>query len=117
MPDFPHLMRAVIAEAIGEPQRLVQVSTPRPRAGEVLVRVMASALNPLDVKILAGNAEHARQPLPAILGIDMAGIVEAVGAGTRGSREGEAVFGMAGGVGGHPGSLAGYSAYRVTSGW
>jgi NADPH:quinone reductase-like Zn-dependent oxidoreductase len=32
-------MRAVIAEAVGESQRLVQVSTPRPRAGEVLIRV------------------------------------------------------------------------------
>jgi hypothetical protein len=58
MRDVPHLMRAVIAEAVGESQRLMQVSTPRPRAGEVLVRVMASALNPLDVKILAGMAEH-----------------------------------------------------------
>ena len=108
MPDVPHLMRAVIAEAVGEPLRLVQVSTPRPRAGEVLVRVMASALNPLDVKILAGMAEHARQPLPAILGIDMAGVVVAVGPDTLRFRKGDAVFGMAGGVGGHPGSLAEY---------
>ena len=108
MSDVPHLMRAVIAEAVGESQRLVQVSTPRPRAGEVLVRVMASALNPLDVKILAGMAEHARQPLPAILGIDMAGVVVAVGPDALRYREGDAVYGMAGGVGGHPGSLAEY---------
>ncbi|HWG68224.1 MAG TPA: zinc-dependent alcohol dehydrogenase family protein [Steroidobacteraceae bacterium] len=108
MPDIPHLMRAAIAEAVGEPQRLVQVSTPRPRAGEVLVRVMASAVNPLDVKILAGVAEHARQPLPAILGIDMAGIVAAVGSDAPRFREGDAVFGMTGGVGDHPGSLAEY---------
>jgi NADPH2:quinone reductase len=107
MPDVPHLMRAVLAEAVGEPLRLVQVSTPRPRAGEVLVRVMASAVNPLDLKILAGIAAHARQPLPAILGIDMAGVV-AVGTDTLRFREGDAVFGMAGGVGGHPGSLAEY---------
>jgi NADPH:quinone reductase-like Zn-dependent oxidoreductase len=69
---------------------------------------MASALNPLDVKILAGRAEHARQPLPAVLGVDMAGIVVAVGPNTLRFREGDAVFGMAGGVGGHPGSLADY---------
>lgn len=108
MPDVPHLMRAVVAEGIGEPLRLVQVSTPRPRAGEVLVRVMASAVNPLDVKILASVAGHARQPLPAILGIDTAGIVVATGADALRFREGDAVFGMAGGVGGHPGSLAEY---------
>jgi NADPH:quinone reductase len=97
-----------MAEAGGEPLRLVQVSTPRPGAGEVLVRVMASAVNPLDLKILAGTAEHARHPLPAILGIDMAGVIVAVGTGTQIFREGDGVFGMAGGVGGHPGTLAEY---------
>jgi len=101
-------MRAAIAEAVGEPLRLVHVSTPRPGAGDVLVRVMASGVNPLDLKILAGIAEHARQPLPAILGIDMAGVIVAVGNDTLTFREGDAVFGMAGGVGGHPGSLAEY---------
>jgi NADPH:quinone reductase len=108
VPNVPHLMRAVMAEAGGEPLRLVQVSTPRPGAGEVLVRVMASAVNPLDLKILAGTAEHARHPLPAILGIDMAGVIVAVGTGTQIFREGDGVFGMAGGVGGHPGTLAEY---------
>ena len=108
MSNVPHLMRAVIAEASTEPLRLVQVSTPRPRPGEVLVRVMASAVNPLDAKILAGIAEHARQPLPAILGIDMAGVVVTVGEDNMMFQAGDAVFGMAGGVGGHPGSLAEY---------
>lgn len=106
MTSIPHLMRAVVAEAAGGPLRLVQVSTPQPGAGDVLVRVVASAVNPLDTKILAGAAGHARQPLPAILGIDMAGVVEAVGAGVMTLRRGDAVYGMAGGVGGHPGSLA-----------
>lgn len=50
---------------------------PRPIAGlrQVLVRIMASGVNPLDLKIRSGAADHARQPLPAILGIDLAGIV------------------------------------------
>jgi NADPH:quinone reductase-like Zn-dependent oxidoreductase len=108
--EIPHLMQAMLAEAPGEPLRLVQVSTPRPAAGEVLVRVLASGVNPLDAKILAGSAAHARQPLPAILGLDMAGMVVALGEGVTAFQPGDAVFGMAGGAGGHGGSLAEYMA-------
>jgi NADPH2:quinone reductase len=110
MLSLPDVMQAVLAEAKKEPLRLVQVPRPQAGAGEVLVRVMASAVNPLDTKILAGTADHARQTLPAILGIDMAGVVVAVGKDTTKFREGDAVYGMAGGVGGHPGSLAEYMA-------
>lgn len=80
--------------------------SPAPKAGEALVRVIASGLNPLDAKIRAGQAAHARQPLPAVLGIDMAGVIEAVGAGVRGFEPGDEVFGMVGGVGGLPGTLS-----------
>jgi NADPH2:quinone reductase len=76
----------------------------------VLVRIAASAVNPLDLKIQAGEASHARHPLPAILGIDMAGTVEAVGRGVIGFRRGDEVYGMTGGVGGVQGSLAEYAA-------
>jgi NADPH:quinone reductase-like Zn-dependent oxidoreductase len=110
MGGVPDLMRAALAEAKGEPLKLVQVATPAAKPGEVLVRVAASAVNPLDTKILAGAAEHARQPLPAILGIDVAGVVARCGEGVTGFREGDAVFGMAGGVGDVPGSLAEYMA-------
>ena len=106
--SIPEMMKALRAEAKGEPLRRVEVPTPRPGPGEVLVRVAASAVNPLDTKIRAGAAEHARQPLPAILGIDMAGTVVAAGTGATRFGEGDAVYGMAGGVGGQPGSLAGY---------
>ena len=74
------------------------------------MRIVASGLNPLDTKILAGTAAHARQPLPAILGIDMAGVVVALGEGVTCVREGDEVYAMAGGVGGRPGSLAEYMA-------
>ena len=40
MTEIPHLMQALIAESLGEPLRLEQVSTPRPGAGEVLIRVL-----------------------------------------------------------------------------
>ena len=48
--------------------------------------------------------------LPAILGLDMAGIVEEVGAGVTRFRTGDEVYGMVGGVGGRPGTLAEYAA-------
>jgi len=110
MPGIPHLMQAVVAEAPGGPLRLVQVSTPHPGPGQVLVRIAASGVNPLDTKILAGSAGHARQALPAILGLDMAGIVVGVGDGVTTYRQGDAVCGMIGGVGGHQGTLAEYVA-------
>jgi NADPH:quinone reductase-like Zn-dependent oxidoreductase len=70
------------------------------------VRIKASAVNPLDLKIRRGEAAHARHPLPAILGIDLAGVVESVGEGVTQFRGGDEVFGMTGGVGGLQGSLA-----------
>ncbi len=84
----------------------VALPWPRPEAGEVLVRVHASGVNPLDTKIRAGMADHARHPLPAVLGLDLAGIVEAVGDGVTGFEAGDQVYGMTGGVGGHQGSMA-----------
>jgi NADPH:quinone reductase len=79
---------------------------PLAKAGEVLVRIQASGVNPLDTKIRAGQAAHARQPLPAVLGLDMAGVVEEVGDGVTAFKRGDEVFGMTGGVGGLQGSLA-----------
>jgi NADPH:quinone reductase len=85
-----------------------EVELPRPvlRENQVLVRIKASGVNPLDLKIRAGQAGHAKQPLPAVLGLDMAGIVEEVGAGVTGFKSGDAIFGMVGGVGGLQGTLA-----------
>ena len=105
-----NLMRAAILETAGAPFRVTTVSRPEPEAGQVLVRIAASAVNPLDVKIHAGEAPHARQPLPAILGIDLAGVVEAVGPGVTTFRRGDEVYGMTGGVGGLQGSLAEFAA-------
>jgi len=73
------------------------------------VRIKASGTNPLDVKIRSGNAPHAKVSLPAILGIDLAGIVEAVGPGVTSFTQGDEVFGMTGGIGTVPGSLAEYA--------
>ncbi|KQZ69256.1 quinone oxidoreductase [Rhodanobacter sp. Root561] len=102
-------MRAAVFEADGEPLRIKSVPVPAVRPGEVLVRVQGVGLNPLDIKIRSGNAAHAAHPAPAILGIDMAGIVEAVGDDVVGFSPGDTVFGMTGGVGGMQGALAQYA--------
>jgi NADPH:quinone reductase len=80
------------------------------RPHEVLVRVAASGVNPLDTKIRAGIAAHARHPLPAVLGLDMAGTVEGVGAEVTDFKVGDEVYGMVGGVGGLQGTLAEFAA-------
>jgi NADPH2:quinone reductase len=85
-----------------------EAKIPAPGDRDVLVRVLASSVNPLDLKIRAGQAAHARQPLPAVLGLDMAGVVEAVGAQVSEFAAGDEVYGMVGGVGGLQGTLAEY---------
>lgn len=103
-------MKSALLEAAGSPFRIIDTERPIAGPGQVLVRIEASGVNPLDVKIRAGAAAHARHPYPAILGIDLAGVVEAVGEGVRTVRKGDEVYGMTGGVGGNQGSLAGYAA-------
>ncbi len=104
------LMRAVVVTEHGGPLRVTQVARPVPGRGEVLVRIVASGVNPLDTKIHASVAAHARHPLPAILGMDLAGVVTDVGPGVTAFQPGDEVYGMAGGVGGHQGTLAEYIA-------
>ncbi|WP_263409843.1 zinc-dependent alcohol dehydrogenase family protein [Terriglobus tenax] len=90
--------------------RLAQV--PRPQIGDhdVLVRVIASGVNPIDSKIRTGKAPHGGMTAPCILGTDMAGIVEEVGIGVSEFEVGDQVYGLAGGAGGEQGSLAQYMA-------
>jgi len=106
-------MRAAVLTEFGAPLEVLEMDVPSPGPGQVLVRVMASGVNPLDVKIWRGQAAHARTAVPAILGIDMAGVVEAVGAGVDEFRSGDEVYGMTGGVGGVPGTLAEFAAVDV----
>jgi NADPH2:quinone reductase len=99
-------MQAAVLTVYGSPLQVGSVLRPEAADGQVLVRIRASAVNPLDLKISKGQAAHARHSPPAILGIDVAGIVESVGPGVAGFRPGDEVYGMTGGVGGLQGSLA-----------
>ncbi|HEF4762556.1 TPA: zinc-dependent alcohol dehydrogenase family protein [Pseudomonas putida] len=102
-------MRALIVDSANAPLRLASIDRPVPGAGQVLVRIAASGVNPLDRKIRSGQAAHARQPLPAVLGMDLAGTVEALGEGGSGWTPGDEVYAMATGIGGAQGSLAEYA--------
>ncbi|NUT75629.1 zinc-dependent alcohol dehydrogenase family protein [Pseudomonas sp. C1C7] len=102
-------MRALMVDSANASFRLASIDRPVPGAGQVLVRITASGVNPLDGKIRAGQAGHARQPLPAVLGMDLAGTVETVGAGVSGWTPGDEVYAMATGIGGAQGSLAEYA--------
>src|SRR5580700_589434 len=99
-------MKTYVVEVANGPFQEVDVTKPEPGPGQVLVRICASGVNPLDTKIRAGEARHAKQPLPAVLGMDMAGVVAAVGAGVTAFKPGDEVYGMVGGVGGLQGTLA-----------
>jgi len=88
----------------------LEVPRPEPKTGEVLVKIAASGVCLLDTKIRAAKADHAKQPLPAVLGLDMAGTVVEVGHGVTKFKPGDEVYGMVGGVGGLQGTLAEYIA-------
>lgn len=106
-------MRAGVLETHNAPLRLSNISTPEIGPREVLVRVRASGVNPLDTKIHAGTAAHARHPLPAIPGIDLAGVIEQAGREVTRFKPRDEVYGMTGGVGGVQGSLAEFAAVDV----
>ena len=81
-------MRAVVRDRYGPPEvmRLEEVAVPTPRAGQVLVRVVATSVNLSDWEGLRGWPAYARfgglfRPSRRILGSDIAGVVEAVGSG------------------------------------
>jgi NADPH2:quinone reductase len=69
-------MTALILERAGEPLHLAETPVPKLQPGEVLVRIAAGGVNPLDGKILKGAAQTAHQPPPSILGLDLAGTLE-----------------------------------------
>ncbi|ASK32740.1 quinone oxidoreductase [Chryseobacterium sp. T16E-39] len=73
---------------------------------QVKVEIYASGVNPLDTKIWSGQAEHAQQPLPAVLGMDLAGKVVEKGNNVEQFNIGDEVFGLAGGIGGNQGTMA-----------
>ncbi|MCL1075110.1 zinc-dependent alcohol dehydrogenase family protein [Shewanella dokdonensis] len=101
-------MKAAVAVAANTPLSIRQLAIPEPSDNEVRIKVVASGVNPVDIKIATGMAAHARQPFPSVLGIDSAGIIDKLGANVEQFAIGDHVYGMVGGIGGYQGSLAEY---------
>ena len=113
--NIPPTMQALFVEEIDGPFVARTIPTPHPEPHEVLVKIAASGVNPLDIKIRQGKAPHAQHALPAVLGLDMAGTIVAVGSDVTRFKPGDEVFGMNGGVGNIQGSLAEYAAVDADS--
>ena len=93
-------MKAVQIHQYGEPVVLTldEIEPPEPAAGEVLVRVQAAGINPVDVKTRSGAGglagKYGTEHFPIILGWDISGIVEQIGVGVTRFAVGDAVYGM-----------------------
>ncbi|MBP2249962.1 NADPH2:quinone reductase [Halarchaeum solikamskense] len=83
------------------------VPVPDPGPGEIRVAVEASSVNPVDYKIRRGDIPDFAPSLPATLGCDVSGVVDAVGEGVEAFDVGDEVYGMPGGAG-RQGALADY---------
>ena len=94
-------MKAIVYRRYGSPDILALTDVPKPvvKDGDVLVRVRAASVNPLDWHLLRGLPYIARQsagwrrPKRNIPGVDVAGVVEAVGRDVTGLQPGDEVFG------------------------
>ncbi|MGQ4645977.1 zinc-binding dehydrogenase [Lyngbya aestuarii] len=94
-------MKAVLMTAAGEPEVLQLQEVPEPKITqdtEMLVRLHAAGINPIDTKLRSRGTFYPEE-MPAILGCDGAGVVEAVGSGVKRFRVGDEVYFCAGGLG------------------
>ena len=103
-------MKAMVLRRFGGPDVFEVADLPIPQVlpGQVLIRVVASSLNPLETKIRSGLVPAITPPFPAILGSDVCGEVVAVGQKDGPFAVGDWVYGMAGGIGQIQGALAEY---------
>jgi NADPH:quinone reductase-like Zn-dependent oxidoreductase len=108
---MPGTMRALVTHEWGDPDQLRLEEIPRPEAGEgeLLVRVMAAGINPVDWKTRRNGGLMKSRGIepPVILGWDISGVVEDLGPGAEGFAVGDEVFGL----GKFPKALGGYAEY------
>src|SRR5256886_17680544 len=86
-------MKAILVRQFGGPEvlKLEEVPTPKPAAGQVLVRIHAAGVNPYDTYMRAGTYT-VKPPLPYTPGSDGAGVVEAIGDGVKRVKPGDRVY-------------------------
>lgn len=101
-------MKAIVITRHGDSQVFEDLELPdvQARPGHVVIDVQATSVNPVDTKIRQGSEGTAGLTFPAVLHMDVAGIISAVGEGVTRFKVGDAVYGCAGGVVGIPGALA-----------
>lgn len=104
-------MKGMLIKEYGENAvfEATEVEKPAVKAGHVLVKIAASSVNTVDTMIRKMGKDLPLSPdAPAILGMDFAGTIEAVGADVEGYAAGDEVYGCAGGLADLPGTLAEY---------
>jgi NADPH2:quinone reductase len=86
-------MKAILVHQFGGPDvlKLEEVETPKPAAGQVLVRIHASGVNPYDTYMRTGTYAQ-KPPLPYTPGSDAAGVIEVVGEGVKKVKGGDRVY-------------------------
>lgn len=92
-------MKAVILNEFGEAEKLEIAEVPKPEISdeEVLIKVVAAGINPVDTKVRAGTSGMSKYlKLPVILGWDVSGVIAKAGAKVAGFKERDAVFGCIG---------------------
>ena len=89
------MMKAVVVHEFGGPEvmKYEDVPRPEPKEDEILVRVMAAAVNPVDSYVRQGMlAKHGMDKRPAIIGYDISGVVEKTGANAKKFKAGDKVY-------------------------
>lgn len=104
-------MKAMILNNYGSESQfeLTDIEKPKPKEKEVLVKIAATSVNTVDTMIRNMGSDLPLSPqLPALIGMDFAGTVEAIGSGVTEFKIGDEVYGCAGGLAALPGTLAEY---------
>lgn len=103
----PAMMKAIVAHEFGGPEVLKYEDVPRPepKENEILVRVIAAGVNPVDTYVRSGK--FGTPTLPLIPGRDIAGIVEELGPGVTKFKKGDAIYGNV--------NNGGYAEYAVAT--
>ena len=87
-------MRAVVVNEYGGTPAVADVPTPQPGAGQVLIKLRAAGMNPMDRTLASGDWRPMPATFPMVLGADGAGVVERVGDGATRFSAGQSVFGQ-----------------------
>lgn len=107
-------MRAIVIKDFDAQPEIADLPVPRPRAGEVLVKMAASSVNAIDEAVAEGWYKDAMEHhFPVVLGMDVAGTVTETGEGVTGLREGDRIFGVIVNPGLGDGAFAEYATVKA----